>query len=141
MIFGLALLFIVIGRGDGSSSNSTWVNNSLKNLTEIHRVVVRDASGASVNEAVGAIHDDDFSVLVDDLDKFDGFNSAFDHRHRSKRAPIYQNEFAVYIPSGDSMADEIASKNGFTNMGQVSVLFKFFFIIKLSWTMCGIVTR
>lgn len=44
---------------------------------------------------------------------------------RIKRAAIYQNEFAVYVPDGWEAADDIASKHGFTNMGQVS-LFLFY---------------
>lgn len=35
-------------------------------------------------------------------------------------APIYQNEFAVYIPKGQTTADAIAHRYGFENMGQVS---------------------
>lgn len=38
---------------------------------------------------------------------------------RPRRSPIYQNEFAVYIPSGDAAADEVAAKHGFSNEGQV----------------------
>lgn len=34
-------------------------------------------------------------------------------------APIYQNEFAVYIPKGQTAADAIASQYGFENVGQV----------------------
>uniref|UniRef100_A0A1B0GIL1 furin n=2 Tax=Lutzomyia longipalpis TaxID=7200 RepID=A0A1B0GIL1_LUTLO len=42
---------------------------------------------------------------------------------RPRRTPIYQNEFAVYIPSGDEEAvNRIASKHGFTNMGQIGSL-------------------
>lgn len=37
-----------------------------------------------------------------------------------RRIPIYQNEFAVHIPSGAEVADRIAHKYGFENMGQVS---------------------
>ena len=37
-----------------------------------------------------------------------------------RRLPIYQNEFAVHIPSGPEAADRIAHKYGFENMGQVS---------------------
>lgn len=36
-----------------------------------------------------------------------------------RRLPIYQNEFAVHIPSGAEVADRIAHKYGFENMGQV----------------------
>lgn len=41
----------------------------------------------------------------------------------SSRPPIiYHNEFATFIPSGLSKANEIAEKYGFINMGQVSVM-------------------
>lgn len=33
---------------------------------------------------------------------------------------IFQNEFAVYIPNGEDIADGLAAKYGFTNLGQVS---------------------
>lgn len=39
---------------------------------------------------------------------------------RPRRSPIYQNEFAVYIPSGAAAADAVAARYGFTNEGQVS---------------------
>lgn len=38
-------------------------------------------------------------------------------------APIYQNEFAVYIPKGQTAADTIANKYGFENVGQVTTIF------------------
>lgn len=42
---------------------------------------------------------------------------------RLRRTPIYQNEFAVYIPNGDEdTVNRIASKHGFTNMGQIGSL-------------------
>lgn len=36
-----------------------------------------------------------------------------------RQQPIYMNQFAVHIPSGHADADEIASKHGFRNLGQV----------------------
>lgn len=44
---------------------------------------------------------------------------------RLRRSPIFQNEFAVYIPSGTDVADSLADKYGFSNLGQVS-FFNFF---------------
>lgn len=38
-----------------------------------------------------------------------------------KQTQIYSNEFAVHIPGGHAIADEIASKHGFTNKGQVRI--------------------
>ncbi|EDW82572.1 uncharacterized protein Dwil_GK25062 [Drosophila willistoni] len=40
--------------------------------------------------------------------------------------PIYTNEFAVYIPAGKSVADEIAAKYGFTNKGQIGALIDYY---------------
>lgn len=38
----------------------------------------------------------------------------------AKRQPlIFQNQWAVHIPSGQDAADEVASTHGFTNLGQV----------------------
>nr|XP_022910704.1 furin-like protease 2 [Onthophagus taurus] len=40
--------------------------------------------------------------------------------------PVYTNEFAVHIPEGNDVADEIASKHGFVNRGQVGSLRGFY---------------
>lgn len=37
-----------------------------------------------------------------------------------RRPPLYNNEFAVHVPDGEMSANEIASKHGFVNRGQVS---------------------
>ena len=34
----------------------------------------------------------------------------------------YHNQFALFIPSGASMADNLASKHGFINLGQIGTL-------------------
>lgn len=54
-----------------------------------------------------------FDFHHDLLDSFRG-------THSLPRQPMYTNEFAVHIPAGPEMADIIANKYGFTNMGQVS---------------------
>jgi hypothetical protein len=74
---------------------------------------------------------DDFSDLVDNDDtiylnpyKNSSLNNInySDKIFTTKRSkPIYQNEFAVYIPGGIDKAHEIANRYGFTNMGQVCV--------------------
>ena len=57
----------------------------------------------------------DVSILhADDL--LDSFRGT----HSLPRQPMYTNEFAVHIPAGKDMADIIADKYGFINMGQVS---------------------
>lgn len=45
---------------------------------------------------------------------------SFRGTHSLPRQPMYTNEFAVHIPAGKDMADIIADKYGFINMGQVS---------------------
>lgn len=42
-------------------------------------------------------------------------------------SPIYLNEFAVYIPKGSEVADLVAEKHGFKNLGQV----RFYLLIVL----------
>ncbi|KYQ60341.1 hypothetical protein ALC60_00749 [Trachymyrmex zeteki] len=42
-------------------------------------------------------------------------------RPRSRPVPIYSNQFAVYVPSGSEIADEIAQEHGFDNHGQVKI--------------------
>lgn len=60
------------------------------------------------------------STAVDFMD--DDFDSAsfIQNLNKLRRQPIYQNEFAVYVPKGLDVADSVAAKFGFTNMGQVS---------------------
>lgn len=38
-----------------------------------------------------------------------------------RQPPVFLNQFAVHIPSGDEAADKIADKHAFTNIGKVSV--------------------
>ncbi|KAL0271496.1 UNVERIFIED_CONTAM: hypothetical protein PYX00_008577 [Menopon gallinae] len=40
---------------------------------------------------------------------------------------VYQNQFAVHVPTGNEDADEIASRHGFVNLGKVSRMFYVFF--------------
>lgn len=50
-------------------------------------------------------------------------NLTYDVHKREIRSrnnePIYQNEFAVYIPKGSDSANAVASRYGFDNLGQV----------------------
>uniref|UniRef100_A0A0C9QJY7 furin n=1 Tax=Fopius arisanus TaxID=64838 RepID=A0A0C9QJY7_9HYME len=41
---------------------------------------------------------------------------------RQRRAPVYSNEFAVYIPAGPEAAASIAETLGFDNIGQIGAL-------------------
>ncbi|XP_069939490.1 furin-like protease 2 isoform X1 [Cherax quadricarinatus] len=42
--------------------------------------------------------------------------------YESSNSKVYHNQFAVHIPDGVQAADEIASKYGFTNIGQIGAL-------------------
>lgn len=42
---------------------------------------------------------------------------------------VYTNMWAVHVPGGQAVADQVASKHGFINYGHVSCLF-------WSWNLC-----
>ncbi|XP_059222311.1 furin-like protease 2 isoform X2 [Stomoxys calcitrans] len=52
----------------------------------------------------------------------DDLLDSFRGTHSLPRRPLYTNEFAVHIPAGPDMADIIADKYGFTNLGQIGAL-------------------
>ncbi|XP_058978156.1 furin-like protease 2 isoform X2 [Musca domestica] len=56
------------------------------------------------------------------FDFHDDLLDSFRGTHSLPRQPMYTNEFAVHIPAGPEMADIIANKYGFTNMGQIGAL-------------------
>lgn len=37
-----------------------------------------------------------------------------------RQKPVYLNQFALHVPAGKEVADQIADKHGLTNIGQVS---------------------
>lgn len=44
-------------------------------------------------------------------------------------SPIFHNQFAVHVPDGKDVADSIAGKHGFVNMGQVRyILYSLIFL-------------
>lgn len=57
--------------------------------------------------------------------RFNNLSITYDVHNRDGRSrnnePIYQNEFALYIPKGSDAADAVASKYGFDNLGQVNL--------------------
>lgn len=48
---------------------------------------------------------------------------------RPRPATVYMNEFAVHVPEGNEVADEIAARHGFHNKGQVKNYQNSFFFI------------
>ncbi|XP_061400858.1 furin-like protease 2, partial [Musca vetustissima] len=69
-------------------------------------------------------HQNSTSPAADDylLQFHDDLLDSFRGTHSLPRQPMYTNEFAVHIPAGPEMADLIANRYGFTNMGQIGAL-------------------
>lgn len=99
-------------------SNNLSVNNVIKTGTNTSAAIDMDMMVNHIDDElpidtfVNVTNDDEFERLLR--------LSEFSRSNKQKRDPIYQNEFAVYVPGGNDVADQIASKHGFTNMGQVS---------------------
>lgn len=103
-----------------------------------------DGADADAAQIIVDIDDDDGYVRSDigegggvgDGDAIDADIYASRNLHsrtRLRHSPIFQNEFAVYVPNGEEMADSIAGKYGFSNMGQVSFAVRRRTIIIISW--------
>ena len=102
------LIFITIFAHQVAST--TFNNVTSNNNNNIINNVNRFSNNSSVfNKTIASDN-----YYVDDI-----ISSSANNRVR--RSPMYQNEFAVYIPSGSAVADNVASKYGFSNMGQVSL--------------------
>lgn len=69
--------------------------------------------------------DDDLDLLADIADNT-SYSSLFynilNKNSRVHKVPVYLNEFAVYIPAGQHIAERIATKYGFTNVEQIGSL-------------------
>uniref|UniRef100_A0A1B0A3A8 Peptidase S8 pro-domain domain-containing protein n=1 Tax=Glossina pallidipes TaxID=7398 RepID=A0A1B0A3A8_GLOPL len=100
-----------VNHNNKSSSSSETSNyssgNSIKFGTDTGNLQ-NSQSNVSKNYDAG----DEFN-LHDEL--LDSFCSSHSLPHK----PYYTNEFAVHIPAGHDMANIIAQKYGFTNMGQL----------------------
>lgn len=84
------------------------------------------SSGANTGSESDRRSGNSNNIIRDEIEFFDGFETYDEsnnniHRFETvNQQPIYQNEFAVYIPNGDLAADAVAAKHGFINMGPVS---------------------
>lgn len=129
------------------SSEQIQLRNKLKrNRNDVHSACVRrKVAGASallllltclvvkLELVIGAlpltynsVNYYDNSTLDDDYVPWLTLTNHIDERPTpaaSRAAVIYQNEFAVFVPGGLAVADDVAAKHGFTNMGQVSASF------------------
>lgn len=114
-----------------SSSSSNVVSLPLTTNSSVNSLNYNAANNESYNKfnnsiLVGgnSVYDilNDFSEIIRSSDNYndDEYFESFS-KHKPKPT-IYLNEFAVHIPAGEAMADQVARSHGFTNMGQVSYL-------------------
>ncbi|XP_037934689.1 furin-like protease 2 [Teleopsis dalmanni] len=98
--------------GGSSSSSSADSNSSSKSSSYESRsnnLTYSKSSDSSTDS------NSNFNLHDELLDSFRG-------THGMPQQPMYTNEFAVHIPAGNRMADIIAEKYGFTNVGQIGAL-------------------
>lgn len=120
------LLFIVLlASGQLASAHGTHSRDSPNSIYRNYNRNVNNVNniGSYATITIENATDTDVGVPIVDIDELDGDVSdaaAYNEQdRRSKRAPVYHNEFAVYVPAGAEEADSVAAKHGFTNMGQV----------------------
>lgn len=114
----------VYGARSRDSSNSIYQSNNLS----VNNVIKIDSNASAAIDTNTVVNHIDVELPIDtfvNVTNDDEFEQLLRHREYSsgstqKRDPIYQNEFAVYVPGGTNTADRIAYKHGFDNMGQVS---------------------
>ncbi|KAJ3656722.1 hypothetical protein Zmor_015772 [Zophobas morio] len=71
-----------------------------------------------------------FLVQIDHFQAYSSVSALWNHNVLGREEPLYSNEFAVHIPDGNEVADEIAAKHGFVNRGQVSRSLYIYSILK-----------
>ncbi|CAL4115754.1 unnamed protein product [Meganyctiphanes norvegica] len=64
-------------------------------------------------------------LLMGIVNSLDSENGDFDLNSENS---VYHNQFAVHIPEGSKAADEISSKYGFVNLGQIGALDNYFLL-------------
>lgn len=110
----------MLGTQSRDSPNSIYRNYN-RNVNNVNNI------GSYATITIENATDTDIGVPIVDIDELDGEVSdatAYNEQdRRSRRAPVYHNEFAVYVPTGAEMADNVAAKHGFINMGQVRTIF------------------
>lgn len=95
---------------NNNNTNQNTSNNDSDSLNSVY-----SNSNNNVMTSLAVDFDDDYYLLANS-----GASHFIQNLNKIRPQPIYQNEFALYIPKGADVADRIADKFGFTNMGQVS---------------------
>uniref|UniRef100_A0A8W7PTU6 Peptidase S8 pro-domain domain-containing protein n=1 Tax=Anopheles coluzzii TaxID=1518534 RepID=A0A8W7PTU6_ANOCL len=116
----VALVALVVAvalhhHGVGASPNATVANGSVNGkLSERHSY---NASASDDLITPDEINAGLLEYVAGPL-PLAAMEAAKPKRANARPAAIYMNEFAVYIPRGADVADSIAHKYGFSNMGQ-----------------------
>lgn len=123
----VALVALVVAvalhhHGVGASPNATVANGSVNGkLSERHSY---NASASDDLITPDEINAGLLEYVAGPL-PLAAMEAAKPKRANARPAAIYMNEFAVYIPRGADVADSIAHKYGFSNMGQVRLGHRF----------------
>lgn len=109
---------VVYGARSRDNLNSIYLKTNNHSVNINNDKIADDATPFDLNDLEIIDIDDlstDFQNVTDPIhvDEFSRNN------RKLKRLPIYQNEFAVYVPHGPDEADTVAERHGFTNAGQV----------------------
>lgn len=105
-------------------------NDSVVNKNVVASPMINDDKRYNDLEIVDIndlLADKQYFQNVTDIDADDDYSSR--SRKLKQRSPIYQNEFAVYVPNGPEEADLVADRHGFVNTGPVGFLSLSIFIL------------
>ncbi|XP_055845205.1 furin-like protease 2 isoform X2 [Episyrphus balteatus] len=123
----------IINENDDKNNNGSILSIDNELIGKLSSSSENDSNKISLNEnedAMNAIFSE-FSDAFQGLnlqqttsdDSYSDFNTdSLSNKRKLPQMPVYLNEFAVHIPAGWEVADAIASKYGFTNMGQIGSL-------------------
>lgn len=104
-----------------SNNNDSVVNKNVVAPTNTDdKRIKSDLTIVDINDLLA---DDQYFQNVTDIDADDDYSRR--SRKLKQRSPIYQNEFAVYVPNGAEEADHVANRHGFVNTGSVGFLLLF----------------
>lgn len=107
--------------GKWNSNSSSRSSSELDDESRISLNENEDAMNAIFSEFSDAFQGLNLQQQTSD-DSYSDFNTDSLSKRKLPQMPVYLNEFAVHIPAGWEVADAIASKYGFTNMGQIGSL-------------------
>lgn len=115
-------LFLLTIAGHAANATDLTSSGDPSSSSRNSRSISESSSAFSANTSSGGWTEgpmsDEQRIVYNRLMEVEFGSSVIPRRPR--RSPMYQNEFAVYIPSGAEAADAVAGKYGFTNKGQVS---------------------